>query len=408
MKLTKILLVVTLVLCAVMALASCGEPACEHAYSESVTTQPTCTAEGVKTFTCANCGDTYTEPVPMVEHNYEMEGESPTCTTSGTKTYTCKVCGNTYTEEIEPATGHDYKETVTEPTCSTAGSITYTCKCGDTYTEAGAAATGVHVYKTIVLPLTDAQKAEYPNAIGIRAEACEGCGAVKEGAAAASLVLLNLDFETTETKLLGYVESVDGIAPFVRGSGNTDRGFIQDGVWYNTSNGQVLFDESLGLAELDTFTISFDAVMGGAAPTSGDYIIGYGSSKPNDENGQGGMAAGYYFNLKITTEGKLNVQSNFTALPKQDEKFAGYTFEDRNAWYHMDIIVDMANGELEIYAGKYTDETLATLEGYTLIGKTEGMNFGGMGNRTHPCFRLSDKQGIVAMDNFVISVPMAK
>ncbi|MBQ7873205.1 MAG: hypothetical protein IJ360_04455 [Clostridia bacterium] len=38
----------------------------EHKYTETITA-PTCTVEGVKTFTCA-CGDTYTEAIPVVDH----------------------------------------------------------------------------------------------------------------------------------------------------------------------------------------------------------------------------------------------------------------------------------------------------------------------------------------------------
>lgn len=42
-----------------------------HVYDDGkVTTNPTCTAEGVKTFTCS-CGDSYTEPVDAVGHNYQ-------------------------------------------------------------------------------------------------------------------------------------------------------------------------------------------------------------------------------------------------------------------------------------------------------------------------------------------------
>lgn len=37
---------------------------------------------------------------------------------------------------------HDYSASVTAETCTTAGYTTYTCACGDTYTEAGKAATG--------------------------------------------------------------------------------------------------------------------------------------------------------------------------------------------------------------------------------------------------------------------------
>ena len=46
----------------------------------------------------------------MLEHTWD-EGQvttKPSCTEKGIRTYTCKVCKATKTEDIE-ATGHDYK-----------------------------------------------------------------------------------------------------------------------------------------------------------------------------------------------------------------------------------------------------------------------------------------------------------
>lgn len=40
-----------------------------HSYTETVTTEPTCTTEGVKTFTC-ECGDSYAEAIPATGHDY--------------------------------------------------------------------------------------------------------------------------------------------------------------------------------------------------------------------------------------------------------------------------------------------------------------------------------------------------
>ncbi len=114
-------------------------PTCEHDYVAEVTTPATCVAEGVTTYTCSKCGDTYTEAIPIDADAHEW-GEpitaEPTCTEVGTITKTCNLCGTSVVEEI-PALGHDYKETVTkEPTCTELGVKTFTCsRCGDTYTE---------------------------------------------------------------------------------------------------------------------------------------------------------------------------------------------------------------------------------------------------------------------------------
>ena len=110
-------------------------PTCKHENATSEqTVAPTCTEAGELTWTCADCGETWTEAVPALGHTND-EGvvtTEPTCTTSGVKTYTCTVCGETTTEEI-PALGHTNDEGVvtTEPTCEVAGVKTYTCTvCG--------------------------------------------------------------------------------------------------------------------------------------------------------------------------------------------------------------------------------------------------------------------------------------
>ena len=49
----------------------------EHTYTSEVTTQPTCTQEGVMTYTCT-CGDSYTESIPTIAHNY-VDGVCTMC-----------------------------------------------------------------------------------------------------------------------------------------------------------------------------------------------------------------------------------------------------------------------------------------------------------------------------------------
>ena len=106
-----------------------------HEYKDEVTTEPTCTETGIRTYSCS-CGKQYSEDVPALGHSYSQETitQQPTCTTAGSKTLTCR-CGDSKTETI-PATGHTYTSAVTkEPTCTLPGVMTYTCHCGDSYTE---------------------------------------------------------------------------------------------------------------------------------------------------------------------------------------------------------------------------------------------------------------------------------
>ncbi len=88
----------------------------DHDYKLMESEDATCVEDGFKTYTCDNCGDTYTEEIPALsedgEHTYD-EGEvtaKATCLEPGEMTYTCKVCGETYVEEI-PALSEDGEHT---------------------------------------------------------------------------------------------------------------------------------------------------------------------------------------------------------------------------------------------------------------------------------------------------------
>lgn len=57
-----------------------GFSAHTHTWDQgTVTTEPTCTADGVKTFTCATCGDTMTEAIPALGHNYSAGDTCANC-----------------------------------------------------------------------------------------------------------------------------------------------------------------------------------------------------------------------------------------------------------------------------------------------------------------------------------------
>ena len=79
-----------------------------HTWDEGkVTTEPTCTKAGVKTYTCTVCKETKTEAIAALGHKWD-DGKvttEPTCTKAGVKTYTCTVCKETKTEAVA-ALGH--------------------------------------------------------------------------------------------------------------------------------------------------------------------------------------------------------------------------------------------------------------------------------------------------------------
>ena len=106
----------------------------------TVTTEPTETTPGVRTFTCAVCGQTKNETIPATgPHNYQFtKNVAPTCTADGYDLYTCSGCGATEKRNSKPALGHkwDNGTVTTEPTETTPGVRTYTCTiCGQTKSE---------------------------------------------------------------------------------------------------------------------------------------------------------------------------------------------------------------------------------------------------------------------------------
>ena len=149
----------------------------EHSWDAGkVTTEATCTTDGVKTYTCSVCKTTKTETIKAtghketeirnaVEATCQQEGYTgdkvcktcgtvlekgttiakknhtwdagkvtteATCTTDGVKTYTCSVCKTTKTETIK-ATGHKMSEwkTVTAATTQKEGKQERTCTACD-------------------------------------------------------------------------------------------------------------------------------------------------------------------------------------------------------------------------------------------------------------------------------------
>ena len=80
----------------------------EHSYTSSVTTEPTCTQDGVKTFRCS-CNDSYTETIPATGHTWTkwVVNSEPTETADGIKVRVCKTCEDASEVEILPATGSD-------------------------------------------------------------------------------------------------------------------------------------------------------------------------------------------------------------------------------------------------------------------------------------------------------------
>ena len=167
--------------------SNCGEvvstrelpPTGAHVWDNGVvTTAPTETTPGVRTFTCTVCGQTRTEAIPATgAHDYQFtKNVAPTCTDGGYDLYTCSGCGATEKRNLTDAAGHkwDGGTVTTAPTETTPGVRTYTCTvCDQTRTEA-IHATGAHDYrftKTVAPTCTDG---------GYDLYTCSGCGATEK------------------------------------------------------------------------------------------------------------------------------------------------------------------------------------------------------------------------------------
>ena len=96
-----------------------------HNYASTVTTAPTCTSTGVKTYTCqrTGCNDSYTEVISSLGHDeVSHEAKAPTCTEIGWNAYvTCSRCDYTTYSEIK-ANGHTViTDAEKAPTCTSTG-----------------------------------------------------------------------------------------------------------------------------------------------------------------------------------------------------------------------------------------------------------------------------------------------
>lgn len=96
---------------------------CEHTYTSSVTTAPTCTASGLETFTCSQCGNTYTQRIAAMGHTWTVKqtvqteyDESGNLVTQGFTIYQCSVCGEEYkdTSGSGPPSAPSQEEEVTK------------------------------------------------------------------------------------------------------------------------------------------------------------------------------------------------------------------------------------------------------------------------------------------------------
>lgn len=108
-----------------------------HYLTRKITKKATCTEDGVITYTCTECNESYTEKIPATGHKYNDVVTEASCDKGGYTLHTCANCGDTYKDDFTAPTGHKYtKTTIKQPSCDTDGVSVYTCDtCGDSYSE---------------------------------------------------------------------------------------------------------------------------------------------------------------------------------------------------------------------------------------------------------------------------------
>lgn len=89
------------------------EVECTHNYVSEITTDPTCTTTGIRTYTCEICGDSYEEVIEATGHTVVTDAAvAAACETTGlTEGSHCSVCKTVLVaQKVIPAAGHKWSE----------------------------------------------------------------------------------------------------------------------------------------------------------------------------------------------------------------------------------------------------------------------------------------------------------
>ena len=207
----------------------------EHSYISNVTKEPTCTSDGVRTYSCS-CGNSYTESIPANGHSFGSYtyNNDATYDADGTETATCSVCGAKDTRTVSGTKlvhTHNYASAVTkEPTCTEEGVRTYTCSCGNSYTESIPAkghSFGEYVYNNDATTSAD----------GTKTATCSVCGATDTITAEGTKKALPSWYDEHPDKPLN-------VATGGKRDGTLEMYFTNGAAWTNTANGCWDFDYS--------------------------------------------------------------------------------------------------------------------------------------------------------------------
>lgn len=99
--------------------ATGGEYTCQHTYSQEMEQEPTCILPGLMVSTCAKCGNSYSEIVGALDHDWVCtehveavtDPDTEEVTRAAYDIYTCSRCGQTFEDHTGDGAPTDYGET---------------------------------------------------------------------------------------------------------------------------------------------------------------------------------------------------------------------------------------------------------------------------------------------------------
>ena len=337
-----------------------------HNFTGKVTTAPTCSTPGVKTYTCS-CGYSYTESITGTTHAYVGKVTmAPSCTTQGVKTYTCSGCGASYTEAIA-ASGHNYNSVVTKPTCSAQGYTTYTCTvCRASYKDQYTTPTG-HSYSSRIT------KAASCTVAGVKTYTCASCSATyTEGIPATGHKMVqglcsvcgykDANYVPPDFYLFGYINggnyaceenaSETGIYKFVNGKLTatfTTDSYIavkagDNSAWYMTEGWQGVDTTTVTLYNTDDLFSADKLLVPGNVTLTFTLV----------ENSDGSLTLSY-----------TKASGTSSATPTIALKYPTVSFEDEvvmNVYYSVDNNQDVEEMGLVTYAAKPASGNINTAD----------------------------------------------
>ena len=108
-----------------------------HDYAWTVLTEPGCTTEGLRRGECIRCGNTTTESIAPLGHDYHAQVTAPGCTEGGWTDHICNRCGDRVRDSFTDPVGHEYEWFLMEsPTCESDGWEQGKCvRCGEIQTR---------------------------------------------------------------------------------------------------------------------------------------------------------------------------------------------------------------------------------------------------------------------------------